>query len=415
MPRNSKRTLKKTRKTRNLQRKRRGGKYLLHGSFGCTYTPSVRCQTPSGNILSSANFLTKYISKTEAEKEIDAGLLIEEAFKEEGLSVDPSSIILYPKQQCTIPMNLTTNELTENPIRNCPIPITDPVLLQMPNGGVDLFGFRCPPQDVRIYLNSILELVEGLRILHSAEIVHMDIKVGNIVTKKVNNTYQTRFIDVGFVQDLTKYDIAKPFPTFAVNYMIWPFETKFLVVNLINVHFGLHKAGVMKNIEDFATMVQREFPKFNIPLGIYIRGNHFLLLDPTHTDYSPIFSKNMDFLISLYNQRKNYEDVTDFIAKATDVYSLGLALYDIYARVTNQVISQNMVVRPFRSITSDIELSLFHELRSGVTQDVINLILQMVDPLIERRMKDLNVIKAELAPMFDKVSTIFEKYYPPTG
>ncbi len=399
-------------KTRRNPRKRKGGKFMGFGAFGCSYNPSVRCITDSKTFPSSDEMITKFMSQKEAVKEIDAGLLIEDAFKELNLTVDPYSIILYPKQICKIPTNISANELAENPLHSCPVPITDPVLVQMPNGGIDLFKFLCPPQDVRAYLNSILELVDGLATLHSADIAHMDIKVENIVTRKVGDVYQTRFIDVGFIQDLTKYSTKNPFVKFANNYIVWPFETKFLVKKFTEIHFGIHKPVILQSIRDFSQMVLTLFPSQHLPLALYFRNNAFLLMNESQDGYSEVFSRNMQHLTGIFNQKKEYKDVTEYIAKITDVYSFGIVLYNIYIRVTGQALTQTLDIVNIKPISNPTDLALFYDLKNNVSKDMFNIVFEMMNPFIEQRLRDLAVIKPRLAELFGRISTIFEKYYP---
>ncbi len=399
---------------RNKTRKRKGGKLVDYGSFGCVYSPSIRCESDSdpSTAQSSDKRVTKYMNYKDAEEEIDIGIMIEEVFEEAGYEMDPFEIILYPRALCSIPTDLTPAELAENPVHECPVKVQNPTLAQMINGGENLLRFVCPPKDVRIFLESILSLTAKLETLHVLNLAHLDIKMANIVTKKVNNIYKTRFIDVGFVKHLDTYSTDEPFLNFGNDYMIWPFETRFLIKDITTINFAGNEANVVKIIQHFANSIHTRFTQYNIPLLNYFPNNQFIFLDSTGTKYSDIFKLNINYLLKIYAEKGNKQDVIREIGKLTDVYSLGLVLYEIYSRISNQKLDQNLGVSPRKPITNEKEYGVYMDLFQTVTIDYINLILRITAPHIESRERSLATIRAQLIPLFQKIAAIYTKYYP---
>ncbi len=397
---------KKNRQTR----KRKGGKLLDSGSFGCAYSPSIRCSTTTKKHPSSNKQITKYINSNEAEREIDAGLIIEEAFENAHIPVDPSTIILYPKVQCNVPTNLTANEIAENPLGNCPVEIKTPKLIQMAHGGQSLFRFQCPPTDVAPFLKSILQLTKNLQTFHDAGLAHLDIKSGNIVTQKVGDVYETRFIDVGFIQNLHTYDINKPFTAYLNDYLIWPFEIKFLALSLLRIDLTYHARPLHLMIQQHMKMVETTFPHYALPTSIYIQNGKSVFLDETQTTYSPLFNKNMKYLTAIYHKEKNEQDVIKEVGKLTDVYSFATVLYDIFIRISNLVLTQAGKITYLRPIASEKEKALYTEIYVHVATPFFNLIYAMLNPDITERLKDLSQIHAILTPLFTQLSAIYAKH-----
>jgi serine/threonine protein kinase len=297
-------------------------------------------------------------------------------------------------------------------VHECPVKIQTPILAQMINGGVNLRRFVCPPKDVGSFLQSILSLTAKLETLHSLNLAHMDIKLQNVVTKKVKDIYLTRFIDVGFVKHLDTYNIDEPFLNFGNDYMIWPFETRFLIKDITTINFTKSEAPIVNLLKHFAYSTHTSFTKQYMPLINYFPNNQFVLLDPTATTYSDMFKMNINYLLRVYDEKKDKQDVIREIGKLTDIYSFGLLLFEVYCRIANQKIDVNLKVSPIRPITNEKENAVHVELFNTVTLEFVNFILRIITPHIESRERNLANIRAQLAPFFFKITEIYAKYYP---
>lgn len=253
---------RKQRKQRNQKKTRmRGGKLLGKGSYGCVYSPALRCL---GNDVPPSNTVSKFMPRYDALDERKSKfLLLSTLFSSEHQerlkhtfqsSNDEFQEVLHklstPEIQAQLsfvqdhfalptricePNIQTAEERRENPLSKCNIDSTN-TLLQFPDAGYDWEQYMdgkqpVTPKTVQSIVQSLIQLFDALEFLHDRDLVHMDIKPENITTKILpDRKGQSRLIDYGFMfstkDPMSAGDLLS---TFGSNdYFVWPYEVRFL-------------------------------------------------------------------------------------------------------------------------------------------------------------------------------------------
>jgi serine/threonine protein kinase len=277
-------------------RKLKGGKYVYHGAYGCTYKPAMKCQGDKDRI---PNAISKIMNKEEAKEEFQKRFFLK--------PVDPEQqFFLWPKRMCSVrPRDLTV----ENDLDSCPLvddefqkSLKDAALLIYGDGGSDLFHIKLDFTQYREFFKGMGQLFEGLALLHSKNVVHLDIKPTNIVAKQNSNgTFKFYYIDFGFATPIQHYDTAGV-PN--VDYKYWPYEYRFVMKS-----FGPSKIT--------ASSVQQW--KDNIYTWPELKGLEYLTINTEQINYN-----------TFLNFGENREKRMVPLLKAVDVFSLAVTLLDVY-------------------------------------------------------------------------------------
>jgi serine/threonine protein kinase len=274
-----------------------------------------------------------------ATEEYEKGQMIEEKFKEAGLT--PSEYFVLPSDLCALPNNYSAEEEAVNPIKSCQLQgLTPPTLLSMEYGGIalDRFYIGLHPTSLemlREFGKACIGLLEKLATLHQLQMAHLDIKPGNIVINIKDNSYDIRFIDVGFVQFLDSMS-PNTVPTgFLNNYIIWPFETRFLKKPMSPTTYP--------EIVSFFKDCVEQIPKYGgINEGYFSKpGNQFMFLMPGN----PF---QIDTLMEYYREIPEPQRYAE-IAKKTDVYSMGFTIMGLFRRIVFPLFGKNSAVEQFQT------------------------------------------------------------------
>lgn len=201
------------------KRKQKAGKFVGKGAYGCGFAPSLRCagDTKPGEF-------SKLLESKEAAEEYATRTLLE--------PIDPTQIFfLYPLKLCKPSRDLDplmNRNTTFKNLKKCNIVSIDNAdarLIFYQNGGPDLSTIeKLPPQDYADFFVELSQTLQGLRLLHSNHICHLDIKRENLVVKPRGGSFHFRYIDFGFA-----INTAIPFVPKKVynnNYYIWPSEMR---------------------------------------------------------------------------------------------------------------------------------------------------------------------------------------------
>jgi serine/threonine protein kinase len=374
-------TRHKNRKSRRTRRTRRtGGGPIASGSYGCVYKPSIPCGylgNSSGNRFMSSlpDHVTKYMNKKNAEEERAKGRAIRNAFDEFGEK--SNGYIMTPNAVCNVPDSLSASEKAE--LASCKVKIAEPYLLQMRDGGIDLDKFQCPPEDIHAFMSSLLNLIEGLLILHGEHMAHMDIKPGNIVTQKEGEDYLTRFVDVGMMADTLKYDRYTNKSIFRNPYVIWPFEVRYLAVPAF--------ISTPRNdaVDEFYAQVVDKLPRYNVPNNQYFdaMGNRVLYADA------------LGSVIRDFYKRGSTGVNVERVAQMTDIYSLGYTFAGIFNKVFGFSVDSD------QDMTDDA----MRELVNTVQEPMLHLVQGMMNPNPEERF-DLLQVKEDYTKIVDAISKL---------
>jgi serine/threonine protein kinase len=306
--------------------RKRGGKYIGRGSYGCTFRPAVRCTT---NAKREKNAVSKILRKADAEEEYKMVPTL--------LTIDPEQkYTLYPLKMCDPIFDF--GNLNENSVL-CKNIISHPTkkMILMKDGGVDLLDVieRLPKGKFNklhlAFFKGLLNVFAGIEHLHANDFVHLDIKAANVVCKiekgkettffgfMGNPTYTTKLIDFGLSGKLT--DKTKSKDKFG-DYIVWPFE-----VRLIQETY-LDGSETLEDI-DLDTYL------YTIRLGKhgYAKTAPYWLINDTRK--TPKLDYYKSILATLRRQSlKAQEDTKRDILRKADVYALGLLLSQCYCELS---------------------------------------------------------------------------------
>jgi serine/threonine protein kinase len=233
-------------------------------------------------------------------------------------AIDPDRrYILYPTTICRIPDDISPEELTENPLYECSVPIRDPVLIQIPFGGQNLHTFVPRVADIPKFFEAVGQLLHAAEFLHSKDFIHMDMKPGNILIDAVGKKFRVRLIDFGLSYSVPAFADFTNIETLGADYYVWPYETRFLDPSFRR--YEITEKSVKRFYRDAVEGFQPEV----VPADLYFKEDGRDRMDMVQ--YREIF----DFLDALPT-----EDRRRFIGTATDTYSLGRILSTLWANTT---------------------------------------------------------------------------------
>lgn len=195
-------------KSKNQTRRRRGGRVLASGSYGCVFHPALRCQSKRTR---SKKKITKLMMRKDAKDEYHLSQRILRRIKH--IKNYKNYFMVDDFTLCT-PNKLTRKDLEEFDERchaltresiskeniNDPNSLDQILALNMPNGGVpiDKYLQEYHSDNDRVDLNNKLIdlLVNGIVKMNESHVYHCDLKYDNILVERTNTIY-TRLIDWG--------------------------------------------------------------------------------------------------------------------------------------------------------------------------------------------------------------------------
>jgi len=238
--------------------------------------------------------------------------------------------LLYPYANLrNIPPNLKRGKCTL-----LPTSVNNPLkLVKIPDGGEDLNKLHVPKEDFPAFFRGLVNIFDGLILLHKNNIAHLDVKPKNIVGKREpDGRYNIRLIDFGFTRDIrntdysTFYNNSTPF-----NYMYWSYDLRVLDKEKYLRFLNYNRRNITVDIRNFGKEITND------------------------NDISPILD-----LISYLDEAhvmKVLKDDPQNIMKYSDVYALALTLFDIMMRLgfpfTNPSSSRQMMYDLFKQMCSN--------------------------------------------------------------
>ena len=275
------------RQTKRLRR--RGGKFIYSGAYGCTFGPALKCQ---GSNTRKNGYISKIINSDEAEKEW--------GYSERVRSLNKNfKYFVYPDEYCAPAKPNASNEASK-----CPLRLNKPTLLLSPYGGVDLEHIDVPFKMIPAFFEGFLNVFDGIALLHKEQVAHNDIKLSNMVGYlRENGLYKLRLIDFGLSRSfshLMKYPKID-------NYPYWSYDRRFL--------YDGHLPS-KADIDEFMNSLSY----LNFPMWMY-----------KNSDGSNKI--NIRFGLNMMKRIGEEGEVAkETIIKASEVFAVGRALYEACVR-----------------------------------------------------------------------------------
>lgn len=338
----------KTRRQRKVKkgksRRFKGGRYIFHGTYGCTYRPSIKCKEDKERIPDTVSKLMKEEYAT-----------IEYKFKAKLEKIDPTQkYLLYPSKMCE--PDITVNP--ENEYDKCPrVNIKDgrSKLIIYKDGGNDLQHIIVQKEDYVEFFKGLLNLFEGLETMHANNFVHMDIKPPNLVAiKKDDGTFHIRFIDFSLSDSVYKASLSD----YSANYPYWPYDLRLLNPDYIYKSNRL----LQSELDEFYT----HFPHGSFPMWTWYDDNYKQRITP---DYTRITARDIK------DTPKSGED----IVKSGDVFALGRSLIEIYSQLTGHTLLRGNKIRVQTAESYETELA------DKISKPLYALLVKMTSPYYNKR------------------------------
>lgn len=332
------------RKTRKAK-KQKGGVFVAEGAYGCGFAnPPLPCE---GEVDRRSN---KYLSKLMSAKDAKDELVAAKPFR----NLDSTQqYFLTPSSTCKLDKDKI---VPKNDFTSCRKK-TSGELLFFEFGGQDLEQLQLPVADVISFFESIPNLFDGLSLIHSANIYHMDIKPPNLVTmKKDDGTYHSRFIDFGISlfppNDITTQNVYQKI------YKYWSFD-------VIVAYFGQELDKALRHFSNWKQTQFRVNPQC-------IPDQQFEGFDEAslQTIYKPVLGRTL------------------LLSKA-DVFALGLTLsytmYSITGHLPSNLESvrntgRNIPTKRLENLPKTTPFTQYHkELADKVTGPFYDMISHMLE------------------------------------
>jgi serine/threonine protein kinase len=291
-------------------RKKKGGRLLGQGQYGCAFEPALKCKGES-TIRPGISKLLPY--KEDAYKEINTS--------EKILKIDPSrKYFITSSGNCHhdgISINRSLNKSKRNCKHNPKNKFTSQMYLVFyPMGGEGIDKIIIRPDKYGSFIRGFRNLIEGLKILHGANMFHADIKPDNILSKFENNEYNLRFIDFGLtvtdttlltydsyiINVLSSHEYDNYHPYYPIDIILMSRNTRY------NNNF----------IRNWYNMVNQ--------YGISPQSSYF------DKNYNPII--NINKLNDQYSNNVKFYNDTSRAVKSIDIAALGISISEVYSRIT---------------------------------------------------------------------------------
>jgi len=247
--RNNKRNKRNHKTNKHKIYKKKGGRVIAAGGFGCVFEPSLQCKETG---LREQGKISKLMRDKFAVEELNIINNLRDK-----LSTIPNYRDYFLIDGATLckPSPLTENDLVDFEKKCKALPkiganimninradvLGALTILNLPNGGLDLDNFlKSDPLDQNIYNQNIYKiqvallqlLKNGIIPMNAKNIYHNDIKATNLLVDTTNNTFKIRLIDWGFVAEYVPRDpipiIWKSLPfTFNEPFSVILFSDKF--------------------------------------------------------------------------------------------------------------------------------------------------------------------------------------------
>jgi serine/threonine protein kinase len=250
------------------------------GTYGCIISPPLKCRgdapkpkqphlrglNPEEDLQKKDDFINELHEYKNKYTNLVSKLMnannAEQEFAETRIlqPIDPENkYFLYPVKICDVePNNIKLPDgsnidavdecLSDNPnIFEGQNP-QDGKLLYSNYAGNQIVKLNVKYNDIKNVFLGLENLLVGLNVLHTNNLVHMDIKYNNVLSLKKENNFISRFIDFGIMINIPQYfaRIFAKMPNggyiypdiYGANYYIWPLDIKFISRDMMEKRYN---------------------------------------------------------------------------------------------------------------------------------------------------------------------------------
>lgn len=280
--------------------RKKGGKYIAKGTYGCVFGPPLKCKEDAERMNNT--YISKLMENTNAESEYEESKgMWSKIDPEQKFSLSSVKVCEFDK----------SNLKASNEFEKCNETSTRNKLLIYKNGGLDLSKLKPHPKNYKPLFKEFLNLMKGLEIAHKNNVVHCDIKTPNIVAAIKGNNIELRFIDYGLSKDVSEVkEYDELFTSNSTYYPYWPFEFGCFYDN----GYIVPKSYIMDRFKHFNNSRDDSSGSYSLGKINMNPDDVYDLIKDIEFEYDTI-SKNNDNIQRIY--------------KGLDVYSMGVVLANL--------------------------------------------------------------------------------------
>ena len=371
---------KQTKKNRIKQyttsRNFKGGRFLGKGSFGCVISPALKCSKTRSISGHKVSKIIKSTGSDEEKNELYLSKILNKLDPQQKyfLSIiDYCPIKTIPSTRSNIArarLSYSYNNSSRSESGNsgktyevidskkldkeyCPVDLSEhPLNIIMQDGGLDLFNLAehyrnnkhnhtglIKTDPVYITSYSLLtnfkkvfkHLIMGLKVMHDNNIVNRDIKEENIMAKYDTQKHKllVRYIDFGMSEHITssyarnEYNIklsGSPdliAPEIFITYYVYRYKNNpSKIVDNIRNSIDKYIIDMLKNLDIYSSRIAKEVNDLYLVIQKHLKQ---------HTLQSKYFGMGRD----------GKQDTKNSYLQKSDIYSLGIAMYEFVYILTN--------------------------------------------------------------------------------
>jgi hypothetical protein len=293
---------------RNYSRKK-GGRFLGKGTYGCTFIPSLLCKNESVPREGISKIL---INKDDVSKEIEISQKILEIDPERKYFLSSTGNCIHDPKS----LNMSTkNGVSCNKYQGYGN-TSDRYLIFYPMGGQNIDSIILPSDKYSVFIKSLRNLFEGLVVLHRADMFHADIKGDNILSLYENGNYMNKFIDFGLTSVIRVNGISTLY--LLANHEIvnhHPYYPLDIILMTESSRRGLNQYFL--DNWNYKTMNYNLY----VPQSVYWDSNWNLKISPSS-------------IMQQYNNNRVFYDNMYKSMKSIDIAAFGILLSNLYSRLT---------------------------------------------------------------------------------
>ena len=342
-------------------------KIIGKGSYGCVYKPSLECEKGSiykqGNIAAVKydEYVSKFMKTSSAKKELNEFNIVSGVDKTNEYHLG-MPIMCKPKISATSLVSMKQcKKLPESEIKK------HYSILLLQNGGYDLSQF-CEPEVFMRYiihnkvsqtdkfLLEIHHLLKGLKLFNDNDILHYDLKPGNVLFDPVK--YKLTFIDFGLMSNKAKIIRDSKINHNSSGVFHWSYSlecglmNRFLYDKLMTNPLNFRKE-LIKMISNGETGNPLNLPlnhpeAFSVIFKYLSPAGKYLIDSENKIKTSDMINKFIDGLIGIKNlyREQAYEKTLQLTVDSIDTYSFGFTMqYVINCFYRNSCFTEEEYIR----------------------------------------------------------------------